>query len=777
MTYYGLEIPEIGDYAIGVITDIQETVGYFLTLPEYDNIRAFVGLRDVSRCRFKKLKGIVKEGNIEVVEITSIDGTNIDASRRNLDEKRVEECTTRYRSQKKILDWLHFTDYYEKSIKDEYISQVLHRPGLCIPQNLIDLHDKLSKLTAASQELISSQDIRIPAVSRCSVNNINTHLQFLRDRFALDITVAVTRKSTYRMTPTNPLTKEDMQALVDNILQYENYVEQHANSDHRQSKVDHDCDGRQPTVNIGIIGHVSHGKSTIVSCLTGVDTRRHKKEIQSNRTLHLGYTNIKITECKCKSEVEYISGETDCGCPCILASIVDCPGHHVLLSTMISGAHIMDACIAVIAANEVCPQKQTQEHVDIIQIIGKTHGMLVVQNKVDIPSIDDLKANHTQIHRFLRDCDLEDSPVVPVSAQKAINCSEILKWIYLYVKQHDDSATRDEQTADPYGIVVRTFDINKPGAHEVRGIVIGGSISRGRFRVGQEILILPQQIKTHIISLRSDVTEIGEARPGGLIAIQTDMNPSFTDHLVGSTFTFTNKFQQQKLLQKDSVVEAKYYMHNDSPISSFKPGVTVNLNILAQTVSCTVLQCRKSKCELQIHSSIYLHDALEFIITLERRLIGYGRCLKSPRGQDIAQPITLPCLANYEDLLENATELLRSVEYCKVHLPVPKTVYLNTFTTVSNFASICDKLCAKPHQVGMYIHSELGTRSWSVNNQSQLILKGRSNENRIMTVLRPFITNKKCVSCKSLNTEVFTDRGVKKQKCNNCSWAEVKQSL
>ena len=113
---------------------------------------------------------------------------------------------------------------------------------------------------------------------------------------------------------------------------------------------------KQATINIGTIGHVAHGKSTVVKAISGVQTVRFKNELERNITIKLGYANAKIYECSvCARPSRYQSfgsGEP-AEMPCkkcdggILrvvrhVSFVDCPGHDVLMATMLSGAAVMD---------------------------------------------------------------------------------------------------------------------------------------------------------------------------------------------------------------------------------------------------------------------------------------------------------------------------------------------------------------------------------------------------------------------------------------------------
>eukprot|EP00158_Paraphelidium_tribonemae_P005678 Partr_v1_DN27460_c1_g1_i3_m72279 putative eukaryotic translation initiation factor 2 len=114
---------------------------------------------------------------------------------------------------------------------------------------------------------------------------------------------------------------------------------------------------KQATINIGTIGHVAHGKSTVVKAISGVQTVRFKNELERNITIKLGYANAKIFACsKCPRPTRYRSygsakmppfacGRGDCDGEMELVrhvSFVDCPGHDVLMATMLSGAAVMD---------------------------------------------------------------------------------------------------------------------------------------------------------------------------------------------------------------------------------------------------------------------------------------------------------------------------------------------------------------------------------------------------------------------------------------------------
>ena len=133
---------------------------------------------------------------------------------------------------------------------------------------------------------------------------------------------------------------------------------------------------RQPVVNIGVIGHVAHGKSTFVKNITGVKTQRHSSELVNNKTVYLGYANTKIYQCPNCPKPKCYSTNPQCeGCQGTSElvnhiSFVDCPGHDDLMATMLNGVSLMDYVVLVIAANEQFPMPQTLEHFLAAKIMG-----------------------------------------------------------------------------------------------------------------------------------------------------------------------------------------------------------------------------------------------------------------------------------------------------------------------------------------------------------------------------------------------------------------------
>nr|CAG8447412.1 4006_t:CDS:10 [Entrophospora candida] len=329
---------------------------------------------------------------------------------------------------------------------------------------------------------------------------------------------------------------------------------------------------RQATINIGTIGHVAHGKSTVVKAISGVQTVRFKNELERNITIKLGYANAKVYKCEneeCLRPGCYKSYRSDkeehplceragCGGKMKLlrhVSFVDCPGHDILMATMLNGAAVMDAALLLIAGNESCPQPQTSEHLAAIEIM-KLKNIIILQNKVDLCKESACEEHYESILSFVKGTVADGAPIVPISAQLKYNIDVINE----YIVKKIPIPIRDF-TSDPRLIVIRSFDVNKPGAevNELKGGVAGGSLLCGVLKVGDEIEVRPgiltkdnegkihcKPIFSRIVSLFAEHNDLKFAVPGGLIGVGTKIDPTLcrADRLVGQVLGSVGKLPQ-----------------------------------------------------------------------------------------------------------------------------------------------------------------------------------------------------------------------------------------
>src|SRR3989344_3514180 len=306
----------------------------------------------------------------------------------------------------------------------------------------------------------------------------------------------------------------------------------------------------QPVINIGMVGHVDHGKTTLLERLSGKWTDTHSEELKRGITIRLGYADVTFRKCeKCEGAKAYTTKEECPNCssktvPLRKVSFVDAPGHESLMATMLSGATIMDGALLLVAASEKCPQPQTREHLQALEIIGIKH-VIIIQNKIDLVSEEQAMLNYQQIKDFVKGTSYENAPIIPISAQHRVG----LDFLMQAINENIPIPARDHNR-EPVMPVARSFDINKPGItwDKLVGGVLGGSLKQGLLKAGDTIEIRPgksvveknQQIwkplTTKIVSLISGGNTLESVGPGGSIGVLTSLDPSVvkSDQLTGS---------------------------------------------------------------------------------------------------------------------------------------------------------------------------------------------------------------------------------------------------
>ncbi|MEM4152718.1 MAG: translation initiation factor IF-2 subunit gamma [Candidatus Pacearchaeota archaeon] len=301
---------------------------------------------------------------------------------------------------------------------------------------------------------------------------------------------------------------------------------------------------KQPVLNIGIVGHIDHGKTTLLYQLTGVWADKHSEELKRGITIKLGYADVIIRKCE-KCEKFTIKKECECGGKTKeirYVSFIDAPGHEMLMATMLGGAAIIDAALLVIAANEPFPQPQTKEHLLALEAKG-IKQIIIVQNKLDLVTKEQALKQYEEIKKFIKGTIAENAVIVPVCAQQGINIDALLEAI-----TELEIPARDIESK-PLFLIARSFDVNLPGTNveKLVGGILGGVLKKGKLKVGDIIEIKPgQAIKKHdkteyktivtkILGLRTGQFSLEEAFPSGSLAIQTSLDPFLTksDALAG----------------------------------------------------------------------------------------------------------------------------------------------------------------------------------------------------------------------------------------------------
>ncbi|MEM3000265.1 MAG: translation initiation factor IF-2 subunit gamma [Candidatus Bathyarchaeia archaeon] len=403
---------------------------------------------------------------------------------------------------------------------------------------------------------------------------------------------------------------------------------------------------KQPEVNIGTIGHVDHGKTTLVQALTGVWASRHSEELKRGITIRLGYADMPVYKCpKCEPPKNYSTKPVcpNCASETVFvraASFVDAPGHEALMATMLSGAAIMDGALLVIAADEPCPQPQTREHLAAAQIIG-IKNIIIVQNKIDIVDEKRARESYREIKEFVKGTIAENAPIIPISAQRAINIDVLLNAIEEIIP----TPKRDE-TKPPLMYIVRSFDVNKPGTsiEELQGGIIGGTITQGKFAVGDEIEIRPgvsvekegktvyAPLVSEIVSLHAGEKEVKEATCGGLVGVGTLLDPSYTkaDGLIGNIAGKTGMLPPvvSELTLETHILDRAVGTKELLKVEKINPDETLLLHIGAAVNIGKITSIKNNIVKIKLSRPICTQPnarvALSRKIAARWRLIGYG---------------------------------------------------------------------------------------------------------------------------------------------------------
>ncbi len=398
-------------------------------------------------------------------------------------------------------------------------------------------------------------------------------------------------------------------------------------------------------MSIGIVGHVDHGKTTLVQALTGIWTARYSEELKRSMTIKLGYAEGHIGLCEGLEIPESYTTDNVCpqgSKPRIIKSVsyVDAPGHEVLMATMLSGAALMDAAILVVAANEPCPQPQTREHLKSLEIIGLDQ-LIVVQNKIDIVSYEQAKENYKQIVNFLNATKFSKAPILPVSALHKVNIDVLAMSMAKMFREPERDFSRPAIM-----LIARSFDVNLPGTRpeNLIGGVVGGSVMKGVLRVGDEVEIKPgirielkggriryEPLITKISSIRYGNSNTDEAKPGGLVAIGTMLDPSITkgDALMGNILGHSVPDPVSDIRIKYNLFERVLGSKDQELIEPLKPREIVFLIIRTAWARGTLTRVTRDEFEAKLEKPVVIlgKDKVAIIRQVRGRwrLVGWGQ--------------------------------------------------------------------------------------------------------------------------------------------------------
>ena len=238
---------------------------------------------------------------------------------------------------------------------------------------------------------------------------------------------------------------------------------------------------------IGTAGHIDHGKSTLITALTGIDPDRLAEEKRRGMTIDLGFAHLRLP-----------SG--------LEVGIVDVPGHARFIRNMLAGTHGLDAVMLVIAADEgVMPQ--TREHLEIIDLLDVRRGVVVL-TKVDLVDADWTALVRSEVAQALEGTSLETAPVLPFSAVSGEGKSELLAALDVLLAE----APSRPDVGRPRLPIDRAFTMSGFGT------VVTGTLVDGSLNVGEELQVVPGDRTVRVRGLQQHNRKVETAAPGSRVA-------------------------------------------------------------------------------------------------------------------------------------------------------------------------------------------------------------------------------------------------------------------
>ena len=377
--------------------------------------------------------------------------------------------------------------------------------------------------------------------------------------------------------------------------------------------------------NIGLVGHVANGKSTIAKFFTHQNTNVHSAEADRGITMRMNYGSTlickdpkkTIPDCfftKRSDDIKFESPWGTIGEPLMRFDLVDCPGHKAYMQFMFNGAWVMDGAIIVMSAeHKEMPAIQTIEHASVLKAMN-IPVLAVVINKCDQIKRENIFGLIEIAEEFMLKMGFPPVPIIPTCANRGVNLDILCDLISKF------PIPTKSLTHDPMMVCVRSFGINTQctDLRKLKGGIIGGTVIQGMFSLNDDITIFPgiisvnsnkdtkwkySPIKSKIVSMRADTQNIDKADPGGLIAFGTNLDPSIAnqDRMVGTLIVNSNKKTKPHIYESIIVTEfglGKFSDMKEVTSVTLEKDDRITVNSKALQITGTVLAVVREKDEV-----------------------------------------------------------------------------------------------------------------------------------------------------------------------------------
>jgi translation initiation factor 2 subunit 3 len=526
---------------------------------------------------------------------------------------------------------------------------------------------------------------------------------------------------------------------------------------------------------IGLVGHVANGKTTIVKALSGIETRRDSSEKSSGRTTKLGYAGCLLWRCaECQSN--YSSGRecnemkcVGCGKGAVVSrriSFVDCPGHHSYVATMARGGAVMDGAIIVMDVRSTELQPQTIEHLAILEMMN-LHNVLVIQNKVDLTTVETCLSNREMLQRELSGTVAEGAPILLLSAQSGKGISRLVDYLYDLT-----DPSRLSLKASPTLSVIRSFDVNRPGTldEDKKGGVLGVvTLGHREFKIGDQIEIRPNYsdakapLTTTIVSIFVEKEPKEKIERGCLHGIGTTLPPEMTqaDRLVGCVAGFPEDLPPTIRGFRCHIKKMKGVKE------SIKKGNIYNFIIGTKQsrVICTERTERAGEKEYTFatpeNAPLCITADRCLIYTVKMELIGIGLFLTEKKDTHETAVVT-PLLSVYEEEVE---AFPFSDDYKKEKFPVLRVARENRNSLWLNGRAFATYIKRDLESICVFLRQETLTAVSVLPDGIVRFYKYPLSEGRIQSLISKYLKTIMCKECKSAHTTVSEHSMLKCTRC------------
>ncbi len=858
MHFYESLLPSIGmDVAIRIM-NIQE-YGVEVALLEYGNApNGIIYNKELSHKRIRSIKNIVRVGQETMASVIDVSPDSIGLSIKHRNQADIDATINEYNKHRvvhNILKSIAFIHATEDNLLDKLYESVvwpIARQGVDVYDTFLELHGEsdvwyvdtpyleeiraLVKQRIPPPNIIKYRDIRIQLSTEFfnAPTIITDTLNSVMKQYGCDVFVIA--PPLYRI----QVVAGSDEAAEAKLVAIESYI-----SNFHSEKVVTDISfvdstdivldladiaNRQALMNIGTLGNVSEGKSTLVCALSKVATQRHKKEKVFNITINLGYAGFKIWR-------DITTGDLSSTSSAMKAlenkellghySFVDCPGHEAYMATMLSGTTVMDAAALIIASNsERIPQVQTQEHLIAAEIMGLSN-IFVIQNKLDLVDSAGITESLSKIRAFVKDTSAEQGPIIPISAQREWGIDNVMHHIAYNMPvpaRTFDGPVRMQ--------IVRSFDINRPSKwgpeSKLHGGVIGGTINRGVLHPGDLLEIRPGlfingeavPIITRVSSMNCDSESLPFAVVGGLIGVGTALDSSLTSanalvgHVAGTpgslpeiTMKLKGKFKSfdRSQTESDGDLTYKFKKHKEGEAIKFCVGsmtVTGRISKVGDKGKRTIKVDRPICVEvgqvcsiMRLNGSRYLLDGVLIVeavspfksvrtwdTTVEAVAakcydVVTSRKYNVIQNERIQDPVPLPSYECMLDSIELRNDMSSNIETIKLPLPViqrlpKKTAWLNIGDIIAALQQNKlehDGAIPLAQHFQEYLMNEFST-TLTVKKDGQYVITGRFTDRNFHVILKKYVMKyHKCKQCGSYKTCLFRSERVTMFQCGGCT--------